>query len=99
MLGSEPKESPSRRESSLALSNQLKVLILDAFEVTIDIFDEIRVTQSGGGGFESDNYSFKEGTGAFDITKTKDVPEPTVTLGLMAMGGAFLLKRGRKQLA
>jgi hypothetical protein len=66
---------------------------------TDDIFDEIRVTQNGGGGFESDNYSFHEGTGAFDITKTKDVPEPTVTIGLMAMGGAFLLKRGRKQLA
>jgi hypothetical protein len=61
-----------------------------------DIFDEIRITQAGGGGFESDNHSFQEGTGAFN---TKDVPEPTVTLGLMAMGGAFLLKRNRKQVA
>ncbi len=61
-----------------------------------DIFDEIRITQLGGGGFESDNHSFQEGTGAFNA---KDVPEPTVTLGLMAMGGAFLLKRNRKQTA
>ncbi len=61
-----------------------------------DIFDEIRISQAGGGGFESDNHSFQEGTGAFN---TKDVPEPAVTLGLMAMGGAFLLKRNRKQIA
>lgn len=65
-----------------------------------DIFDEIRITQMGGGGFESDNHSFHEGTGAFDISgQTKDVPEPTVTLGLMAMGGALLLTRNRKKLA
>lgn len=61
-----------------------------------DIFDEIRITQAGGGGFESDNHSFHEGTGAFN--PTKDVPEPTMTLGLMAMAGTFML-RGRKKLA
>jgi hypothetical protein len=66
-----------------------------------DNFDEIRISQVGGGGFESDNHSFHEGSGRFDYDKElKDVPEPTVTLGLMAMGGAFLLsKRNRKQLA
>jgi hypothetical protein len=65
-----------------------------------DNFDEIRISQVGNGGFESDNHSFQEGSGVFDFEKElKDVPEPTVTLGLMAMGGAFLLKRQRKQVA
>lgn len=65
-----------------------------------DVFDEIRISQAGGGGFESDNHSFHEGSGKFDFEQElKDVPEPTMTLELMAMGGAFLLKRHRKKLA
>lgn len=63
-----------------------------------DVFDEIRITQAGGGGFETDNHSFHEGTGEFDFEgELKDVPEPTITVGLMAASAAFLLKRNRKK--
>lgn len=62
-----------------------------------DIFDEIRISQVGGGGFESDNHSFQQGTGRFDFEKElKDVPEPTVTLGLIALGSAFLVSQRKK---
>jgi hypothetical protein len=61
-----------------------------------DVFDEIKIIQKGGGGFESDNHSFMEGTGAFHDPQS--VPEPTMTLGLMVVGGSFLLKQ-RKKLA
>ncbi len=64
-----------------------------------DVFDEIRITQTGGGGFESDNHSFHEGSGRFDFeNELKDVPEPTVTLGLIALGSTFLISK-RKKLA
>jgi hypothetical protein len=64
-----------------------------------DVFDEIRITQTGGGGFESDNHSFHEGSGRFDFEdELKDVPEPTVTLGLIALGSTFLISK-RKKLA
>lgn len=63
-----------------------------------DVFDEIRISQLGGGGFETDNHSFHEGTGTFNFeNELKDVPEPTVTLGLMMTGGLFLLQRNRKK--
>lgn len=63
-----------------------------------DVFDEIRISQLTGGGFETDNHSFQEGNGEFDFERElEDVPEPTMTLGLMAAGGMFLLKRNRKK--
>ncbi|GAP94422.1 PEP-CTERM sorting domain-containing protein [Leptolyngbya sp. NIES-2104] len=51
-----------------------------------DIFDRIVITQTGNGGFESDNHSF-------NTADPRKVPEPTAVLGLMAAGGALLLKR------
>ncbi len=53
-----------------------------------DNFDEIRFSQQGGGGFETDNHTFHIGSGAY-----KDVPEPTAVIGLMAVGGMLLRKR------
>jgi hypothetical protein len=51
-----------------------------------DTFNRIVITQTGGGGFESDNFSF-------NTADPRKVPEPTAVLGLMAVGGALLLKR------
>jgi hypothetical protein len=53
-----------------------------------DNFNKIVITQTGGGGFESDNHSFHVGKGSFT-----PVPEPSIVLGLMAAGGSLLLKR------
>jgi hypothetical protein len=59
-------------------------------------FNRIVISQSSttGGGFESDNHSFKRGTGAFDPNPTK-TPEPTAMLGLALASGAAVLKRKR----
>ncbi|MEP0983401.1 PEP-CTERM sorting domain-containing protein [Leptolyngbya sp. FACHB-17] len=54
-----------------------------------DLFNRIVITQTGGGGFESDNHSFH----IADDGDVRKVPEPTAVLGLMAAGGALLLKR------
>lgn len=53
-----------------------------------DIFNRIVISQAtvSGGGFESDNFSF-------NMKDPRKVPEPTAILGLMAAGGALLLKR------
>ena len=63
-----------------------------------DNFDKIVISQSStiGGGFESDNHSFHQGTGKFDFDenlKAKSVPEPSLALGLLATGGMLLWKR------
>ncbi|MBD2606203.1 PEP-CTERM sorting domain-containing protein [Scytonema hofmannii FACHB-248] len=55
-----------------------------------DNFDKIVLSQNDGGGFESDNHTFRTGTGKYDAAK---VPEPGVALGLLAVGGIFLRKR------
>lgn len=57
-----------------------------------DNFDEIRFSQEGGGGFETDNHTFKIASGAY-TPDPKSVPEPTAVVGLMAVGGMLLLKR------
>ncbi len=64
-----------------------------------DNFDTIQISQSSteGGGFESDNHSFHEGTGAFSFTP-QAVPEPGMGLGVLAVGGLFLLKRKSQKL-
>jgi hypothetical protein len=49
-------------------------------------FNRIVISQIGGGGFESDNHSFRMAS----------VPEPTAILGLTAVGGALLLKRKKQ---
>ena len=48
-----------------------------------DSFDKIVISQTTSGGFESDNHTFR----------TAKVPEPSVALGLLAVGGVFLRKR------
>jgi hypothetical protein len=55
-----------------------------------DNFNEIKLSQVGGGGFETDNHTFSIASGAYN---SKSVPEPTAVVGLMAVGGMFLLKR------
>lgn len=56
-----------------------------------DNFDKIVISQNDGGGFESDNHTFRTGTGKYD--SSAKVPEPSVALGLLAVGGVFLRKR------
>ncbi|MDZ8261133.1 PEP-CTERM sorting domain-containing protein [Nostoc sp. ChiQUE01b] len=63
-----------------------------------DIFNKIVITQTGGGGFESDNHSFHLGTDKFTGFDPKSVPEPSVTLGMLAVGGMFLRKRKNQKL-
>jgi len=56
-----------------------------------DNFDKIVLSQAGGGGFESDNHTFHVGKGKYD--PSAKVPEPSVALGLIAVGGMFLRER------
>lgn len=58
-----------------------------------EIFDKIVITQTGGGGFESDNHSFHIGDDAF----TEKVPEPSVAIGLAVMSGLLLKRRQKKE--
>jgi hypothetical protein len=63
-----------------------------------EIFDRIEIEQSStaGGGFESDNHSFRAGNGGFDWENPTKTPEPASMLGLAAVaGGAAWLKRKR----
>ncbi|MFQ4142768.1 PEP-CTERM sorting domain-containing protein [Chlorogloeopsis sp. ULAP02] len=62
-------------------------------ESSNDIFNKIVISQVGGGGFETDNHSFHKGTGRFTGFDPKSVPEPSMALGIMAVGGIFLWKR------
>jgi len=63
-----------------------------------DIFNKIVISQVGGGGFETDNHSFREGSGKFDFN-TKSVPEPGMAVGLMALSGFLLRQRRRAKVA
>ena len=57
-------------------------------------FNQIVISQTGGGGFETDNHSFRFGNDAFDFEDpAQDVPEPTAMVGLGAAG--LLLWRRR----
>lgn len=60
-----------------------------------DNFNKIVLTQTAGGGFESDNHTFRIGTGGY----TANVPEPGVVLGLVGVGGMFLRKRKSQKIA
>jgi hypothetical protein len=53
-----------------------------------DTFDKIVISQTEGGGFESDNHTLR----------VESVPEPSVTLGMLAIGGLFLRKRKNQTL-
>jgi hypothetical protein len=63
-------------------------------ESASEIFDRIVITQTGGGGFESDNHTFHAGTDGFT---TKDVPEPSLVIGMLALGSAMVARRKRAQ--
>ncbi|MBE9054163.1 PEP-CTERM sorting domain-containing protein [Nostocales cyanobacterium LEGE 11386] len=65
-----------------------------------DIFNKIIISQSSthGGGFESDNHSFSMGTGRFTGFDPQSVPEPSLVLGMLAVGGVFLRKRQNQKL-
>ncbi|GAX40580.1 hypothetical protein NIES4075_15460 [Tolypothrix sp. NIES-4075] len=52
-----------------------------------EYFNKIVISQKGGGGFESDNHSFRT------------VPEPSLALGMLAIGGGMLLRKRKNQKA
>jgi hypothetical protein len=65
-------------------------------EGNTDNFDKIVLSQvTTDGGFESDNHTFRVGTGRY----TASVPEPGVVLGLAGVSGMFLYKRKRHKTA
>ena len=51
-----------------------------------DNFNRIVISQIGGGGFETDNHTFRVGTGAFSPDGPQDVPEPGALVGLGMLG-------------
>jgi hypothetical protein len=53
-----------------------------------DSFDKIVLNQQGGGGFESDNHTFRI---------VQSVPEPGVVAGLLVVGGGMFLRKRRQQ--
>ncbi|MEM6253240.1 MAG: PEP-CTERM sorting domain-containing protein [Cyanobacteria bacterium P01_D01_bin.156] len=60
------------------------------------LFNRIKITQAGGGGFETDNYSFRFSDQAFDFEEGTDathVPEPGALLGLAALGSMMIRRR------
>ncbi|MBD2435346.1 PEP-CTERM sorting domain-containing protein [Nostoc sp. FACHB-110] len=75
------------------MSNQKNGFFEFSSTGTSDNFDEIKLSQVGGGGFESDNHTFHLGSGKFQST-----PEPSVTLGMLAVGGIFLYQRRKQNL-
>ncbi|MEH2056777.1 MAG: PEP-CTERM sorting domain-containing protein [Nostoc sp.] len=58
-------------------------------EGTDDTFNKIVISQTDGGGFESDNHTFRVET----------VPEPSLTFGMLALAGLFMYKRQNKKLS
>lgn len=59
---------------------------------TDDNFDRIEILQTSGGGFETDNHTFKIGKG-----KYASVPEPSIALGMLAVSGAMFLSKRKQQ--
>ena len=58
-----------------------------------DNFDKIVISQTSGGGFETDNHTFRVAKGKY---VQASVPEPSIALGMLAFGGSMLLGK-RKQ--
>lgn len=60
-----------------------------------DNFDKIVISQATGGGFETDNHTFRIAKGKYSQAS---VPEPSIALGMLAFsGGMFLRKRKQKK--
>ncbi|BAY81448.1 hypothetical protein NIES267_09240 [Calothrix parasitica NIES-267] len=60
-----------------------------------DNFDKIVISQLKGGGFETDNHTFRIAKGKY---AQASVPEPSIALGMLAFsGGMFLRKRKQKK--
>ncbi|MEM7713989.1 MAG: PEP-CTERM sorting domain-containing protein [Cyanobacteria bacterium P01_A01_bin.68] len=60
-----------------------------------DNFDKIVISQTTGGGFETDNHTFRIAKGKY---AQASVPEPSIALGMLAFsGGMFLRKRKQKK--
>ncbi|MFH7026439.1 MAG: PEP-CTERM sorting domain-containing protein [Heteroscytonema crispum UTEX LB 1556] len=59
-----------------------------------DNFNKIVISQTEGGGFESDNHTFRVGTGKYNPTS---VPEPGMIVGLATVGGFFIRKRQKQK--
>ncbi len=60
------------------------------------LFNRIKITQTGGGGFETDNYSFRFSDSTFDFEEgddTAQTPEPGALLGLVVLGGMLARRR------
>lgn len=79
--------------------NQLNAYVHFYADSADTVFDRIVISQFGGGGFETDNHSFRKGSKAFDFDNPTSVPEPGVVLGLMGVGGVFLRKRKKSESA
>jgi hypothetical protein len=79
-----------------SLSNQGTGYLDFRSESADDIFDKIVISQYGGGGFETDNHTFRAGTGGFDVA---DVPEPGIVAGLFAFGTLIMTQRQRTKAA
>lgn len=93
------KELGYKDLNGLALVRNAKQNQLNAFfeffsQGSNDNFNKIVLSQTGGGGFESDNHTFRIGNGAYAA-----VPEPGVVVGLFGVGGMFLRKRKSQKIA
>lgn len=93
------KELGYQELNGLALVKNEKQNQLNAFfeffsQGSNDNFNKIVLSQTGGGGFESDNHTFRIGNGAYAA-----VPEPGVVLGLFGVGGMLLRKRKSQKIA
>ena len=58
-----------------------------------DNFDKIVISQVGGGGFETDNHTFRIAKGKY---VEASVPEPSIALGMLAFSGSMFIRK-RKQ--
>ncbi len=63
-------------------------------EGSTDNFDKIVISQYGGGGFETDNHTFKIAKGKYSQAS---VPEPSIALGMLVMSGGMLLRKRKQQ--
>ncbi|MEA5462478.1 Npun_F0296 family exosortase-dependent surface protein [Leptothoe sp. PORK10 BA2] len=60
------------------------------------LFNRIKITQAGGGGFETDNYSLRFSKQSFDFEEGTDkaqTPEPGILLGLVTLSGMVARRR------
>ncbi len=62
---------------------------------TEDNFDKIVISEYSGGGFETDNHTFRIAKGKF--SRAASVPEPSIALGMLAVSGAMFLNKRKGQ--